>query len=136
MFHHKGLDTVPCAVEQDLILYPLQKQKLVTPNSQSMPLPPPRQPQVCSPRLCVCFFSVDRFIWASVFGPDPPTAWLMALQKSTGIFYETSHYVPGPRCGPSVGWSVTPVAWLWKMSEPKHISLWGAWRMEVSGSVL
>ena len=37
---------------------------LLTPNSQSIPLPPPWQPQVCSPCPWVCFFAVDRFICA------------------------------------------------------------------------
>ena len=39
---------------------------LLTPNSQSISLPPPTpwQPQVCPPYLCVCFYSVDRFICA------------------------------------------------------------------------
>ena len=27
MFHHKCLDTVPCAAEQDLMAYPLQMQQ-------------------------------------------------------------------------------------------------------------
>ena len=45
MFHHKWLDRVPCAVQQDLIAYPLQCNSLhlLTPDSQSTPLPPPRR---------------------------------------------------------------------------------------------
>ena len=45
-FHHKGLDIVPCAVQQDLIAYPLPMQEfastipklLVHPSSSTFPL--------------------------------------------------------------------------------------------------
>ena len=32
MFHHKWLDKVPCAIQQDLIAYPLQMQQLTSTN--------------------------------------------------------------------------------------------------------
>ena len=54
MLHHKGLDIAPRAIWQDLIAYPFKDNSLhlLTPNSQSILLPPPHpwQPQVCSPR--------------------------------------------------------------------------------------
>ena len=64
MFHRKWLDIVPRAVQQDLIAYPLQMQWFASanPDTQSVPLPPPWQPQVWSPSPWVCFFSVHRFI--------------------------------------------------------------------------
>ena len=65
MFHHKWSVIVPCAIQQDLIAYPLQSNSLclLTPNFQSFPLPS-WQPQVCFPCPWVCFFSVDRFVCA------------------------------------------------------------------------
>ena len=72
IFHHKWLDIVPCATQQDLIAYPSKccSLHLLTPNSQSIPLPPPQQPQVCSACPWVCFFSVDRFTCAIYQTPD------------------------------------------------------------------
>ena len=51
MLDNKGLDTVPSAIQQDLIASKGNSVHLLTPNSQSIPLPPPPpwQPQVCSP---------------------------------------------------------------------------------------
>ena len=49
MLHHKWLDRVPCAVQQDLIAYPLQMRQFASINPGSHSLPPPRQPRVCSP---------------------------------------------------------------------------------------
>ena len=47
------LDRVPCAVQQDLVAYHSKYNhlNLLTPNSQSLLLPPTWQPQVCS--LCL-----------------------------------------------------------------------------------
>ena len=39
MFHHKWLDIVPCAIEQDLIAYPLQMQESASINPR-LPVPP------------------------------------------------------------------------------------------------
>ena len=56
VFHRKWLDTVSCAIQQDLIAYPLRMQS-ITPTSQSITLspPPPWQPQVCSQSPWVSF---------------------------------------------------------------------------------
>ena len=68
MFHPKWLDRVPCAIQQVLlhIHSRCNSLPLLTPNFQSMSLLPssPWQPQVCSPCPWLCFFSVDRFIFA------------------------------------------------------------------------
>ena len=57
---------VPCAVGQELIAYPSKCNSLhlLTPNSLSIPPPPPWQPWVCSLCSWVCFCFVDRFICA------------------------------------------------------------------------
>ena len=66
MLHHKWRDRVPRAAQQDPITYPLQRQQSasIDPNSQSIPLPapPPRQPQVCSPRLWVSFLGKGSLV--------------------------------------------------------------------------
>ena len=61
MSPHKWLAIVPCAIQQNLIWLIHSKcncLRLLTPNSQSIPLPPspPRQPQVYFPSPWVCFF--------------------------------------------------------------------------------
>ena len=54
----KRLDIVPCAIQQDLIVIHSKCNTLhpPTPNSQSIPLPLPQQPQVCSPSLSLFMF--------------------------------------------------------------------------------
>ena len=71
MFHHKWLDIFPCAIQQISLLIhsKCNSLHLLTPNSQSipLPLPPPWQLQVCSPCPWVCFCSVDKFICARYY---------------------------------------------------------------------
>ena len=43
MFHHKWLDTAPCAIQQDLIAYPLQMQKFASTNPK-VPVHPTPSP--------------------------------------------------------------------------------------------
>ena len=63
MFHHKWLDIVPCALQQDLmlILSKSSSSHLSIPNSQSIPFPPSPswQPQVCSPSPWVSLLRKD-----------------------------------------------------------------------------
>ena len=67
MLHHKWLDIVPSAIQQDSL--PIHSEgnslHLLTPDSQSIPLPPPLpwQPQVSFPSP-MSFFSVESFICA------------------------------------------------------------------------
>ena len=44
--------------------------QLLSPNAQSLPLPPSWQPQVCSPSPRVCFFSMERFFCVIYQIPD------------------------------------------------------------------
>ena len=67
ILHHvpsQVTDIVPWTIEQNLIAVhsKCNSWHLLTPHSQSLPLPlsPSWQPQVCSPCPCVCFFSVDH----------------------------------------------------------------------------
>ena len=69
MFHHKWLYIIPCAIQQDLIAYPISLH-LITPISQSiysqsipLPPPPPWEPQVCSPS------PWGSFLWKGSFMP-------------------------------------------------------------------
>ena len=66
MFHQEWLDIPPCAIQLYLIAHWLKMQSFAptTPNSLSIPLPPPphQQPQVFSPRPWVCFLSVYGFM--------------------------------------------------------------------------
>ena len=43
MFHHQWLDIVPCAIQQDLIAYPLQMQEFasINPIFPVHPIPSP-----------------------------------------------------------------------------------------------
>ena len=63
MLYHKWPDIVPCAIQQDLIAYPLQMQSFasINPRLPVHPTPSPWQPQVCSLK-SMSFFSVERFI--------------------------------------------------------------------------
>ena len=64
MFHHKWLDIVPSAIQQDLIAIHSKGNSLhlLTPNSQSIPLPPPWQSQVCSPCPWVSLLQKGSFV--------------------------------------------------------------------------
>ena len=67
MFHCKWLNIVLSATQQDLIANPFQKQwfALLTPNSQSIPLPPlPLGNHKFIFQVHMIFFSVERFIFA------------------------------------------------------------------------
>ena len=67
-FYRKWLDMIPCAIIRTslLIHFSCNSLHLLTPNSQSIPFPPPPpwQPQVYSPFLWDLFYSVDRYICA------------------------------------------------------------------------
>ena len=83
MLHHKWLDIVPSATQQDLIANPFQRQSFVSINlnrlttpTTLLPPPPPWQPQVYSPSP---WFS---FLWKGSF---VPYIRLQILVKSYGI---------------------------------------------------
>ena len=62
MFHHNWLDIQLYSRISLLIHSKYNSLHLLTPNSWSIPSPPPWETQVCSPSPGVCFFSVGRFI--------------------------------------------------------------------------
>ena len=73
MLHHRGLDIVSGATQQDLIAYSLQRQEFATMNPR-LPVYPTPFP---SPWATTClffksmsFFSVERFICAIYLIPD------------------------------------------------------------------
>ena len=68
----RRFNRVPCAIQQDPtdIHSTCNSLHLLTPNSKSIPPPPPWQPQVCSLCLWVFFCSVDRFICAVLDSTD------------------------------------------------------------------
>ena len=65
MFHHKSLDRVPWAIQQDLIAYPFQKQEFasIKPRLPVHPNRPTPSLATTSPfSKSMSFFSVERFI--------------------------------------------------------------------------
>ena len=103
MFHHKWLDTVPWAIQQDLTAYPLQIQSFA--SNPKFPVPPtpspsPWQPLVSSPCRWVCFFSVDRLICTIYQIPDISdiiccwsfSFWLTSLSMKVSSFLQHYYY--------------------------------------------
>ena len=94
-FHHKWLDIILCATEQNLIAYRSKCNSLylLAPNSQSIPLlpPPPWQPQFCSPCPWVCIFSVDRYICAIYHSPyTRDIIWYLSFSfRLTSLIWES-----------------------------------------------
>ena len=66
MFHRNWLYIIPCGIQQDLIVYPLQRQQFASINvrlpGHPTPSPSPWQPQLCSPSPWVSFLWKGSFV--------------------------------------------------------------------------
>ena len=68
MFHHEWLHIVPCAIQQDLIPYPLQMPQFASTNPK-LPVHPTPSP---SPSATTSLFPTSRslsFLWKGAFVP-------------------------------------------------------------------
>ena len=86
VFHHKGLDRVPCATQQDLTAYPLQMQEFASANPKlpvhPPPSPPPWYPHICSPHV----HEFVSFLTTTVLRSIRKMALLLQTRTSTWLF--------------------------------------------------
>ena len=73
ILHHKGLDIIPSATQQDLIANPFQRQYSASINPKLPNHPTPSPSTLATTSLLsksMIFFSVERFLSALCYIPD------------------------------------------------------------------
>ena len=93
MLHHKCLDIVPSAIQQDLTAYPFQRQQFASMNSRFPVHPTPFPSLLATTSLfsrSMIFYSVEKFICAVYQIPDISVSYGICLSDFTS--YESLYH--------------------------------------------